>query len=273
MAAGRWAVSVLSAEQDVAAWFATRGRAGRRPVRRRWRIPGERTGAPLLDGALAWFECRTWATYDGGDHTIVVGEVLDLGCGEDAPGLLYFRERVSRDSRLTLTRLAHHRRRRADDLGRSRFAVVQLSVRMPGRRIELMRFSLLVVLDASRCCRVAFRINSHARRRGPRPRPLPARRRRAPTQVCSDARTAGRAVRVSAARQPAARATRRDRRLTGGPTTRNRAVRQTSAGVAGDRLGLDAVKLGSARVRADRRRHAESCASGPPPSRPETVQD
>ena len=92
LASGIWAVSVLGAEQqDVAAWFATRGRPGVDQFDGQRAHPGEATGAPVLDGALAWFECRTWATYDGGDHTIVVGELLDLGCGTDAPGLLYFR--------------------------------------------------------------------------------------------------------------------------------------------------------------------------------------
>ena len=33
-------------------------------------------GTPLLSESLARFECRRWATYDGGDHDIFVGEVL-----------------------------------------------------------------------------------------------------------------------------------------------------------------------------------------------------
>jgi flavin reductase (DIM6/NTAB) family NADH-FMN oxidoreductase RutF len=97
LAAGTWAVSVLSADQrDVASWFATRGRPGVDQFNGQTASPGGATGAPVLDGALAWFECRTWATYDGGDHTIVVGEVLDLGCGEETPGLLYFRSAYGR---------------------------------------------------------------------------------------------------------------------------------------------------------------------------------
>ena len=31
---------------------------------------------PILDGNSATLECRTWKTYDGGDHLIVIGEVL-----------------------------------------------------------------------------------------------------------------------------------------------------------------------------------------------------
>ena len=35
-------------------------------------------GTPLLSDALAWIECRSYAKYDGGDHLIIVGEVLSL---------------------------------------------------------------------------------------------------------------------------------------------------------------------------------------------------
>ena len=48
------------------------------------------TGSPILEGSLAWLDCRVWATYDGGDHTIFVGQVEALGLGEDGPPLLYF---------------------------------------------------------------------------------------------------------------------------------------------------------------------------------------
>lgn len=45
---------------------------------------------PVLGGALSWFECRTWRIHDGGDHLIVVGEVVDLGLGAVDDALLYF---------------------------------------------------------------------------------------------------------------------------------------------------------------------------------------
>lgn len=51
-------------------------------------------GLPVLPGALAAFECSPWATYDGGDHLIFVGEVQRLTIGDvDAPALGYFRGR------------------------------------------------------------------------------------------------------------------------------------------------------------------------------------
>jgi len=92
--AGVWAVSVLAADQQpTAAYFATRERPGSGPDQfEGWPSrPGPVTGAPLLDGALAWLEFRTWRTYDGGDHTIVVGEVVSMEVGADGAPLLYFR--------------------------------------------------------------------------------------------------------------------------------------------------------------------------------------
>lgn len=47
------------------------------------------TGAPMLGRALAWLDCRVWAQYDGGDHTIFVGEVLDAGTQDGRAPLLY----------------------------------------------------------------------------------------------------------------------------------------------------------------------------------------
>ena len=46
-------------------------------------------GAPLLAGALGWLECRLWAEYEAGDHTLFVGEVLAAELGEHAPPLVH----------------------------------------------------------------------------------------------------------------------------------------------------------------------------------------
>ncbi|WP_425044126.1 flavin reductase family protein [Primorskyibacter sp. S87] len=35
-------------------------------------------GTPLLSGSLARFDCRRYAVHDGGDHSIVVGEVQNV---------------------------------------------------------------------------------------------------------------------------------------------------------------------------------------------------
>jgi flavin reductase (DIM6/NTAB) family NADH-FMN oxidoreductase RutF len=50
----------------------------------------EHTGAPVLDDALAWMDCRVTAAVEGGDHTIFIGEVLGADAREGTP-LLYYR--------------------------------------------------------------------------------------------------------------------------------------------------------------------------------------
>jgi flavin reductase (DIM6/NTAB) family NADH-FMN oxidoreductase RutF len=42
-------------------------------------------GTPLLLGTMGSFSCRRWAAYDGGDHTIFVGEALHLRRTEQPP--------------------------------------------------------------------------------------------------------------------------------------------------------------------------------------------
>jgi len=46
-------------------------------------------GAPWLEGCLANITCRKHSVFDGGDHLIFVGEVLNIALGEGDP-LLYF---------------------------------------------------------------------------------------------------------------------------------------------------------------------------------------
>ncbi|WP_431681467.1 flavin reductase family protein [Kitasatospora sp. KL5] len=86
---GRFAVSVLTDRQiAVARRFATPG-AGRAlggftavPMR------AEATGAPVLEAALAWFDCRLHGVLPGGDHAVLVGRVAAADTGHGAP-LLY----------------------------------------------------------------------------------------------------------------------------------------------------------------------------------------
>ena len=42
-------------------------------------------GAPRLADALAWFECRTERTVDGGDHVIFIGRVMRAGYRDGEP--------------------------------------------------------------------------------------------------------------------------------------------------------------------------------------------
>jgi len=47
-------------------------------------------GLPMLAGCLANLECRIVHSYDGGDHTVYIGEVLNSEI-QDGDPLLYFR--------------------------------------------------------------------------------------------------------------------------------------------------------------------------------------
>jgi len=54
--------------------------------------PGAKTGAPLLDDALAWFECRVEGQYPAGDHVLVVGRAVDGGVRDPAAEALNYRD-------------------------------------------------------------------------------------------------------------------------------------------------------------------------------------
>lgn len=51
-----------------------------------WR--GGKSGMPILENCAAWFECEGAFQHEAGDHTIFVGQVLDLGESDRTP-LLY----------------------------------------------------------------------------------------------------------------------------------------------------------------------------------------
>lgn len=93
--AGFWGVSILAAgARPEAEWLATRGRPLHDQLARIGHARGPATGVALLDGAMATLECRTTATYPGGDHTIIVGEVLAVTMAEQTgDALLYYRGR------------------------------------------------------------------------------------------------------------------------------------------------------------------------------------
>jgi flavin reductase len=87
-----FSVSILSARQEhVARYFADRTRPrGRQEFDVIGWTPGPNTGAPLLHGTLAWIECSLKAAYEGGDHSIFLGEVLASETGIAREALLFF---------------------------------------------------------------------------------------------------------------------------------------------------------------------------------------
>ncbi len=50
------------------------------------------SGNALLDGALAWFDCRVRDLHDGGDHLLVVASVAAVALGTDTDDPLIYYE-------------------------------------------------------------------------------------------------------------------------------------------------------------------------------------
>jgi 3-hydroxy-9,10-secoandrosta-1,3,5(10)-triene-9,17-dione monooxygenase reductase component len=87
---GRFCVNVLAADhEELSTGFARSGVDKFAGVG--WR-PGP-SGSPVLDGVSAWIDCTLWNEYDGGDHTVAVGLVADLGAEPQRLPLLYYRGR------------------------------------------------------------------------------------------------------------------------------------------------------------------------------------
>ena len=78
--AGSWAASILAGDQGhLGRRFAQRGRSYETQFDGIAAADAPFSGAPVLDGCLAWLDCRTVALHEAGDHTIVVAEVAHTG--------------------------------------------------------------------------------------------------------------------------------------------------------------------------------------------------
>ncbi len=87
-AAQKWAANILSEEsEEVCRLFAQKGADRFAHIA----YSTGRTGAPVLDAAIAFVDCETVAEHDAGDHLIVVGRVLELGYAPEGKPLLFYR--------------------------------------------------------------------------------------------------------------------------------------------------------------------------------------
>ncbi len=85
--AGRFGVNLLAADQeDIAAVFASKLPEAEKLDSVAHHL---QDGVPVIDGALAWAVCALQELIAGGDHTIAIGRVLQLGLGGGAPLLWY----------------------------------------------------------------------------------------------------------------------------------------------------------------------------------------
>lgn len=86
-AAGTFCVNILSAgQEDLCAQFARKGINKFAGVS--WRPAS--SGAPILDGGMAWIDCELTQTFESGDHYIAIGRVLQLEAAEYGVPLVFF---------------------------------------------------------------------------------------------------------------------------------------------------------------------------------------
>jgi len=82
-----FAVSVLSEDQQsISTTFATPNEGRFQNVE--WRT--EDTGSPIIENAVAWFDCNTRQVIDAGDHLILIGEIIAFDSSPKTP-LMYLR--------------------------------------------------------------------------------------------------------------------------------------------------------------------------------------
>lgn len=87
-AAGSFCINVLADDQEhVCRAFAARG--GDKYTSTTWQPAG--SGAPVLDGVVAWIDCDIDDVLEAGDHYIVLGRVRELDVPGTTSPLLFFR--------------------------------------------------------------------------------------------------------------------------------------------------------------------------------------
>ena len=89
--AGSFCVNVLSDHQED--WPRPSPSPGGPSSKASTGRPAPVTGSPLIEGSLAWVDCRVELVHDAGDHELIIGKVLELGNGEGSP-LLFFDSKV-----------------------------------------------------------------------------------------------------------------------------------------------------------------------------------
>ncbi|KRF67250.1 oxygenase [Bacillus sp. Soil768D1] len=85
---GKFAVHVLAGEQqELCKIFASKHED--RFSACEWSF--SENGLPVIEGAFGVFECKTFKAIEAGDHTVLIGEVIDLKVAEEKDPMLYHR--------------------------------------------------------------------------------------------------------------------------------------------------------------------------------------
>lgn len=87
---GIFAVNILSEEQEaISRYFASKSRPRGPDAFAEISHRRAASGSPILDGSLAYLDCRVAAMHEAGDHTIFIGEVMAIGSSVEARPLLF----------------------------------------------------------------------------------------------------------------------------------------------------------------------------------------
>jgi flavin reductase len=85
-----FAVNVLAADQEpISRFFSSKDRPRGRDAFADVPHRIEASGSPILDGVVAFLDCRLHVTLQAGDHDIFIGEVLALGVSDGIQPLLF----------------------------------------------------------------------------------------------------------------------------------------------------------------------------------------
>jgi flavin reductase (DIM6/NTAB) family NADH-FMN oxidoreductase RutF len=83
-------VNICNSEQGKLAWDFANSNIDKNELIKSLPHTLTKLGTPLLDGCLATMECKITQKYDGGDHTIFVGQVEEGNVDEKAKPLVYY---------------------------------------------------------------------------------------------------------------------------------------------------------------------------------------
>jgi len=83
-------VNICNSEQGKLAWDFANSKIDKNELIKSLPHTLTELGTPLLDGCLATMECKITQKYDGGDHTIFIGQIEEGKFDENAKPLVYY---------------------------------------------------------------------------------------------------------------------------------------------------------------------------------------
>jgi len=59
------------------------------------RVYSDATGAPIIADTRAYIECRNWRIHEGGDHSLILAEVINAKKLSEKPPLVYYAQQYT----------------------------------------------------------------------------------------------------------------------------------------------------------------------------------